>query len=80
MKLTFVSHDNKEIDLGNFNNVTEAEKEISEFLKQHDYKSYYFKISQFVSKLVYDVGSWNEFFIVYYNDNHELNTTGVWEE
>lgn len=80
MKLTLYEYNKNEIELGKFNNTVEAEKKINEFLKQHNYKSHYFKISQFASKLVYDVGSWTQFFIVYYDDNHELNTTGVWEE
>lgn len=80
MLLTFVNSEDKERKLGVYSSTAEAEKSIREFLENHNYKYYYFKLSIFPTKTVYDVGSWSEFFILYDNDETELNKYPVWKD
>lgn len=46
----------------NINNIEEGLKEVSEFLKRHNYKSYYTRYWTLDNVTVYDVGSWSECF------------------
>ena len=77
MKLTYADYDDNQFELGRYDTYDDAEKGITEFLKDHNYKSYYTKITTFPHKRVYDVGSWTQFFIVYNSDNAELE--GIWD-
>ena len=78
MKLTFYS--GRENEVGIFETKKEAQKYIYDFLKDHNYTSYYMKISEFKDKFVYDFGSWSEFFILYLDNNEELNKRKPFEE
>lgn len=80
MKLTFCNSENKERVLGIFETKEEANAEIRKFLNEHHYTSHYWRIITFHDKEVYDVGSWSEFFILYNDDDAEINKRGVWEE
>ena len=79
MKLTFVNSSGNERELAICDSESDAMEKIREFLNDHNYKSYYFKVSLFPFKQVYDVGSWSEFFILYNNNDVELNKYDVWE-
>lgn len=80
MKLTFMNSQNVERELAIVPNIDEAERVIRKFLEDHNFKFYYFKVSLFPNKMVYDVGSWSEFFILYNKDDVELNTIPLWQE
>ena len=71
MKLTFYSSGSQR-DLGSFSTKEDAEKEIRNFLNNHNYTPYYWRVVEGKNKLTYDVGSWSQFFIVYFDDNAEL--------
>jgi len=54
--------------IGKSNTKEETRKVISDFLKEREYKSYYWNISKIDPKTErIDVGSWSEFFYVYEN-------------
>ena len=80
MKVTFINSKNNERELGIVPTVEQAEQIIKDFLREKNFKSYYFKISMFPHKKLYDVGSWSEFFIVYNDDNIKLNTVPLWSD
>lgn len=80
MKLTFMKGQKVETELATTSSREEAEKIIHKFLDDHEFKSYYFKLSIFPSKTVYDVGSWTDFFVLYNSDDVELNTVPLWED
>lgn len=80
MLLTFVNSDGKERKLGVFSSTADAEDSIRDFLENHNFKYHYFKLSIFPNKTVYDVGSWSEFFILYEDDDVELNKYPVWKD
>ena len=65
MRLTFKDSYDNERELGNFETEAQAYKCISEFLKEHNYKSYYTRVSHFPEYDLIDVGSWSEFFHLY---------------
>lgn len=44
--------------------------EVSEFLKRHNYTSYYIRFWTNADQTTYDVGSWSEFFVLAPADNH----------
>ena len=79
MKLTFMNSQRVERELAIVPDMNEAERVIRKFLEDHNFKFYYFKVSLFPNKTVYDVGSWSEFFILYNKDDVELNTIPLWE-
>lgn len=78
MKLVFADKLGKQRVLGYFDTIEECNKEINKFLEEKEFKSPYWRTIHFSNKLVYDVGSWSEFFIVYFNDNAEY--IGVWDD
>lgn len=78
MKLVFADKEGKQRVLGYFDTKEDAEKCIASFLKDKNYESPYYRIIHFDNKLTYDVGSWSEFFVLYFNDNAEY--VGVWDE
>ena len=80
MKLTFINSQREERLLAICESIKEAEEKIQEFLKEHNYTSYYNKVTMFETKWVYDVGSWTEFFVIYKNDDVELNKYNLWQE
>lgn len=80
MKLTFINSEKKERELGIFPTTESAEECIREFLKSHNFKSYYFKVTLFPDKYVYDVGSWSEFFVIYKDDSIKVNTVPLWRD
>lgn len=80
MLLTFVNSEDKERKLGVYSSTAEAEKSIRDFLKDHNFKYYYFNLSIFPTKTVYDVGSWSEFFVLYNKDDVELNKYPIWRD
>ena len=67
MKVTFKNAIGKERVIGTCETEEEAWRIINDFLKEHNYKSYYHRAS-FIDELNrywIDVGSWTEFFYVY---------------
>ena len=44
------------------NTVKQASKDIQNFLNEHNYKSYYTQITFSEDDIIFDVGSWSEFF------------------
>lgn len=80
MKLTFINSQREERELGVFKNVEEVNKCIFKFLEDHNFTSHYTRISHLKTKFVYDVGSWSEFFVLYNDDDVELNKYDLWQE
>ena len=64
MKLYFTKSSGDERIIGEPSDIAEATLMINDFLKEHNYKSYYTRnfISETTGRLVFDVGSWSEFF------------------
>lgn len=64
MKLYFTRSSVDERLIGEPLNEDQATVMINNFLKEHNYKSYYTRnfISETTGRLVFDVGSWSEFF------------------
>lgn len=65
MKLTFKNSQGVEREIGQPNNQDGVVEIINQFLEERNYKSYYYRINQEDGKLVYDVGSHTEFFVLY---------------
>lgn len=78
MKLVFIDSKDNQRELGIFETVEEAENKIKEFLEEKHFKSPYWRKIYFDNKLTYDVGSWYEFFVIYYDNN--AKEVGVWDE
>lgn len=64
MKLYFTRSAGDERLIGEPLNEDQATVMINNFLKEHNYKSYYTRnfISETTGRLVFDVGRWSEFF------------------
>ena len=78
MKLVFVNRYGEQKELGIFETKEQAEDKIRGFLEEKNFKSYYWRTIHFTNKLTYDVGSYSEFFVIYFDDNAEQ--VGVWDE
>lgn len=67
MRVTFKNAIGKERTIGTCETEKEAWKIINDFLKEHNYKSYYHRTSfiEELNRYWIDVGSWTEFFYVY---------------
>ena len=64
MKLYFQNSSGVERLIAEPSNREEVVKEINKFLDDHNYKSYYTRVWEEDGRLVYDVGSHTEFFIL----------------
>ena len=64
MKLFFQNSQSKERLIEEPYNREEVVKEINKFLDDHNYKSYYTRVWEDNDRLVFDVGSHTEFFIL----------------
>lgn len=64
MKLYFESSDNSRRFLANCPTREEVFAEIKKFLDEHNFKSYYYRVTRHGDEVHIDVGSWSEFFIV----------------
>ena len=78
MKLVFVNRRGKEKKLGIFDTIEQAEKRIQQFLEEKHYDAPYWRVVHFDTKYTYDVGSWSEFFVLYFDD--KAKSVGVWDE
>ena len=65
MRLEFENTFGERRVLGHYNTEQEANKAISDFLKEHNFKSYYWNCSIDSEVLRIDVGSHTEFFYLY---------------
>lgn len=67
--LYFINAEGKERLLGKYGSKQEWGKRLSEFLAQHNYKSYYYRYNTLShNEMTIDVGSHSEFFKVVIND------------
>lgn len=64
MKLKFQSSNGNERVIAEVNDVNEALHEINKFLDEHNFKSYYTRTWHENNRVIMDVGSWSEFFIL----------------
>ena len=64
MKLYFQNSRGDERLIAEPSNREEVVKEINKFLNDHNYKSYYTRVWEDDGRLVFDVGSHTEFFIL----------------
>ena len=64
MKLFFQNSKGEERVIAEPSNREEVVKEINKFLDDHNYKSYYTRVWEDDDRLVFDVGSHTEFFIL----------------
>ena len=64
MKLIFQNSRGEERVIAEPTNREEISKEINKFLDDHNFKSYYTRIWEENGRLIYDVGSHTEFFIL----------------
>ena len=64
MKLFFQNSRGKERVIAEPSNREEINKEINKFLDDHNFKSYYTRVLEDNDRLVFDVGSHTEFFIL----------------
>lgn len=69
MKLVFKNANGKERVVANVNNVEEAHSKIKEFCYDHGFHIQYTRTWVDDDKvMMFDVGSWSEFFKLYLND------------
>ena len=64
MKLIFQNSRGEERVIAEPTNKEEISKEIDKFLDDHNFKSYYTRVWEENGRLIYDVGSHTEFFIL----------------
>ena len=64
MKLIFQNSRGEERVIAEPQNREEISKEINKFLDDHNFKSYYTRVWEENGRLIYDVGSHTEFFIL----------------
>lgn len=65
MKLLFRSSDGNERIIAEISSLDEANIEIDKFLEEHNYISYYRRLwNESDNRMVIDVGSWSEFFVL----------------
>ena len=64
MKLYFENSQGKERLIAECETVKDVGKEIQKFLDDHNYKSYYWRSWGDEERVMIDVGSWSEFFLV----------------
>ena len=76
MKLIFQNSRGEERVIAEPSNREEAIKEINKFLDNHNFKRYYTRVLEADGRLVFDVGSHTEFFILEGEDYIEIVTNG----
>lgn len=64
MKLFFKNSRGEEKVIAEPSNREEVNKEINKFLYDHNFKSYYTRVWEVDGRLIFDVGSWSEVFIL----------------
>ena len=64
MKLFFQNRYGKERLIAEPLNREEVNKEIDKFLDEHSFKSYYTRVWEENNRLIFDVGSWSEVFVL----------------
>lgn len=64
MKLFFQNSKGKERLIAEPSNREEVYNEINKFLDDHNFKSHYTRVWEENGRLVLDVGSWSEFFLL----------------
>lgn len=64
MKLIFQNSRGEESVIAEPSNREEVNKEINKFLDDHNFKSYYTRVWAENGRLIFDVGSWSEVFIL----------------
>ena len=64
MKLSFQNSKGEERVIAEPLNREEVNKEIDKFLDDHNFKSYYTRVWEVDGRLIFDVGSWSEVFIL----------------
>lgn len=64
MKLFFQNSKGEERLIAEPVNREEVNKEINKFLEDHNFKSYYIRVLEADGRLIFDVGSHTEFFIL----------------
>ena len=62
MKLFFKNGKGEERVIAEPLNREEVNNEINKFLDEHNFKSYYTRVWEENGRLIFDVGSWSEFF------------------
>ena len=64
MKLLFQNSIGEERVIAEVDSFCDACKEVNKFLDEHNFKSYYTKFHEKNNRVIMDVGSWSEFFIL----------------
>lgn len=64
MKLYFQNSRGEERLIAEPSNKEEVNKEINKFLDDHNFKSYYTRVWVEDNRMIFDVGSWSELFIL----------------
>ena len=64
MKLFFQNSRGEERVIAEPSNREEVNNEINKFLDEHKFKSYYTRVWEENGRLIFDVGSWSEVFIL----------------
>ena len=64
MKLLFQNSRGEERVIAEPSNREEVNKEINKFLDAHNFKSYYTRVWETDGRLIFDIGSWSEVFIL----------------
>ena len=64
MRLLFQDSHDEERVIAEPSNKEEVNKEINKFLDDHNFKSYYTRVWEADGRLIFDVGSWSEVFIL----------------
>lgn len=72
-KVWFQNSQGQEREIAQVTNWSEVHKAISDFLADHNYKSYYIRSWKENDRITIDVGSWSEFFYtdLTYGENNE---------
>ena len=81
MIIKFENEFGEQREIGKAATREEANKIIHQFLKEHKYKSYYWRYAYHPNFIWIDVGSWSEFFYIYPETEEEKELLKVgWDK
>ena len=71
MKLVFKNSNNKKQDIADVQNEEQAINEIKKFCHNKNYNIPYLSVAYYTNVIIYDVGSYTQFFYLYLENNED---------
>lgn len=71
MKLVFKNSNNKKQDIADVQNEEQAINEIKKFCHNKNYRIPYLSVTYHTNVIIYDVGSYTQFFCLYLENNED---------